>query len=130
MSRGAAPAGGREDIGAALAEAADTLRRLPAGIRRPRLSSWPDVVRDSAAMLAPSAPGRGRAAAPPPAAIDRMDRALAWLLACDGETRRLVWARACGVPWRRLEEIDGRSHTTLRKIVARGHEQIQRRTAE
>lgn len=112
-------------IRAALAEAADTLRRLPPAVRRPRLTSWPDVVRDSAALLAPSADARGRPAAPTPGAIDRMDRALAGLLACDGEARRLVWARACGVPWRRLEDLDGRSHMTLRKIVARGHEQIR-----
>lgn len=112
-------------IRSALVEAADTLRRLPAAVRRPRLSSWPEVVRDSAALLAPSTEGRLRPAAPTPGAIDRMDRVLAWLLSCDGEARRLVWARACGVPWRRLEDLDGRSHVTLRKIVARGHEQIR-----
>jgi hypothetical protein len=111
---------------ASLEEAAETLRRLPAGLRRPRLTSWPDVVRDSAGLLGPSADGRGRPAAPTPAAIDRMDRALTWLLACDDEARRLVWARACRVPWRRLEDLDGRSHVTLRKIVARGHGQILR----
>ncbi|MEQ8816539.1 MAG: DUF6362 family protein [Thalassobaculum sp.] len=117
-------------VRAALEEAADTLRRLPAGLRRPRLTSWPAVVRDSAGLLGPSAEGRTRPAAPTPGAIDRMDRALAWLLACDGEARRLVWARACRVPWRRLADLDGRSHVTLRKIVARGHDQILRRLAE
>lgn len=117
-------------IRAVLAEAADTLRRLPSAVRRPRLSSWPDVVRDSAALMRPGVEGRARPAAPTPGAIDRMDRALAWLLACDGEARRLVWARACGVPWRRLEDLDGRSHMTLRKIVARGHAQIRCRMGE
>lgn len=116
-------------IRAALEEAADTLRRLPSGVRRPRLTSWPDVVRDSAGLLRPSAEGRGRPAAPTPGAIDRMDRTLGWLLACDGEARRLVWARACRVPWRRLEDLDGRCHVTLRKIVARGHDQIRRQMA-
>lgn len=114
-------------IRAALEEAAETLRRLPAGLRRPRLTSWPDVVRDSATLLAPSAAGRPRPAVPTPGAIDRMDRALTWLLACDPEARRLVWARACRVPWRRLEDLDGRSHVTLRRIVDRGHDQIRRR---
>jgi len=109
---------------ASLEEAAETLRRLPAGLRRPRLTSWPAVVRDSAGLLAPSSDRRTRPAAPTPGAIDRMDRALLWLLACDDEARRLVWARACRVPWRRLEDLDGRSHVTLRKIVARGHGQI------
>lgn len=124
---GAVSQGGDEDgIRSALEDAAETLRRLPSAVRRPRLTSWPDVVRDSAALLAPSAEGRVRPAAPTPGAIDRMDRALLWLLACDGEARRLVWARACRVPWRKLEDLDGRSHMTLRKIVARGHDQIRR----
>ena len=111
---------------ASLEEAAETLRRLPAGLRRPRLTSWPEVVRDSAGLIGPSSDRRNRPAAPTPGAIDRMDRALLWLLACDDEARRLVWARACRVPWRRLEDLDGRSHVTLRKIVARGHGQILR----
>ena len=118
------------DIRSALEAAAETLRRLPAGLRRPRLTSWPEVVRDSSSLLAPSAESRSRPAAPTPAAIDRMDKALLWLLACDGEARRLVWARACRVPWRKLEDLDGRSHVTLRKIVARGHDQIRRHLAE
>lgn len=116
-------------IRAALEEAAETLRRLPPALRRPRLTAWPEVVRDSAGLLGPSAEGRVRPAAPTPGAIDRMDRTLTWLLACDPEARRLVWARACRVPWRKLEDLDGRSHVTLRKIVGRGHDQIRRRLA-
>lgn len=116
-------------IRAALEEAAETLKRMPPGLRRPRLTSWPDVVRDSAGLLGPSPDRRTRPAAPTPGAIDRMDRALLWLLACDAEARRLVWARACRVPWRKLEDMDGRSHVTLRKIVARGHGQIGRHLA-
>ncbi|MEQ8396518.1 DUF6362 family protein [Thalassobaculum sp.] len=114
------------DVRSVLEEAAETLRRLPAGLRRPRLTSWPEVVRDSSSLLAPPTEGRTRPAAPTPGAIDRMDEALMWLLACDGEARRLVWARACRVPWRKLEDLDGRSHVTLRKIVSRGHDQIRR----
>lgn len=112
-------------IRSALEEAAETLRRLPPGLRRPRLTSWPEVIRDSVGLLGPSAEGRIRPAAPTPGAIDRMDSVLSWLMACDGEARRLVWARACRVPWRKLEDIDGRIHVTLRKIVARGHGQIR-----
>ncbi|MDF1791456.1 MAG: DUF6362 family protein [Thalassobaculaceae bacterium] len=108
-----------------LREAAETLRRLPRGLARPRLSNWPEVVRDSASFLA-APDGIGRRPSPPsPQAIDRMDRTLVWLLACDDESRRLVWARATGIPWRKLEDMDGRSHVTLRKIVARGHDQIR-----
>lgn len=108
-----------------LREAADTLRRLPRGVAKPRLSSWPEVVRDSVSLLA-AADGAGLRPPPPsPQAIDRMDRTLVWLLSCDEEARRLVWARATGISWRRLEDMDGRSHVTLRKIVARGHDQIR-----
>ncbi|WPZ36251.1 DUF6362 family protein [Thalassobaculum sp. OXR-137] len=108
-----------------LREAADTLRRLPRGVAKPRLSSWPEVVRDSVSLLA-APDGAGRRPSPPsPQAIDRMDRTLGWLLSCDEEARRLVWARATGISWRRLEDMDGRSHVTLRKIVARGHDQIR-----
>lgn len=108
-----------------LREAADTLRRLPRGLARPRLSSWPEVVRDSAALLAGDVGAHRRPSPPAPQAIDRMDRTLAWLLACEEEERRLVWARAMGISWRRLEDMDGRSHVTLRKIVARGHDRIR-----
>lgn len=108
-----------------LREAADTLKRLPRGLAGPRLSSWPAVVRDSVSLMAAPVSERTRQAPPAPQAIDRMDRALVWLLSCDEEARRLVWARANGVPWRKLEDIDGRSHVTLRKIVGRGHDQIR-----
>ena len=108
-----------------LKEAADTLRRLPRGLAKPRLSSWPEVVRDSVSLLAASDAAVRRPAPPSPQAIDRMDRTLGWLLSCDEEARRLVWARATGISWRRLEDMDGRSHVTLRKIVARGHDQIR-----
>ncbi|SDF58733.1 DUF6362 family protein [Thalassobaculum litoreum] len=108
-----------------LREAADTLRRLPRGLARPRLSSWPEVVRDSASLFASSQDAARRPSPPSPQAIDRMDRTLGWLLACDEEARRLVWARAMGISWRRLEDMDGRSHVTLRKIVARGHDRIR-----
>lgn len=108
-----------------LREAADTLRRLPRGLARPRMSSWPEVVRDSASLLAGSEASTRRVSPPSPQAIDRMDRTLAWLLTCDEGARRLVWARAMGISWRRLEDMDGRSHVTLRKIVARGHDRIR-----
>lgn len=112
-----------------LEEAADTLKRLPSAMARPRLSSWPEVVRDTAQHLASGESERRRRIPPAPEAIDRMDKTLAWLLACDDEARRLVWARANRIPWRKLEDLDGRSHVTLRKIVARGHDQIRARLA-
>jgi len=108
------------DVRYRLAEAADTLRRLPmpARGRPPRAAQalaarWPDTV-----LAAIDAYGYGRTrlrpAAPAPHDIRRMDEALCWLWWIEGERRRIVWARACGVPWRRLEDIDGRSDRTLR----------------
>ena len=125
VSRNPGSAAAPDPVPLLLREAADTLRRLPRGLARPRLSSWPEVVRDSASLLASSESAVRRPSPPSPQAIDRMDRTLEWLLACDEETRRLVWARAMGISWRRLEDMDGRSHVTLRKIVARGHDRIR-----
>jgi hypothetical protein len=108
-----------------LKEAADTLRRLPRAYAKPRLTGWPDVVRNSLAHE--FAPGRTRPAAPSPAAIDRLDESLHWMFACSPEQRKIVWARACGVPWRKLEDIDGRSHVTLRRIEDQGLSAIRER---
>jgi len=65
-------------------------------------------------------PQRPRVAAPTPGAIDRADETVAWLLWMEAEQRRIVWARACKIAWRKLEDLDGRSHTTLRKVRASG----------
>ncbi|MAI00198.1 MAG: hypothetical protein CBD43_03165 [Gammaproteobacteria bacterium TMED183] len=53
---------------------------------------------------------------PQPREIDRMEQCLDRIMALDLSSRRIVLARAAGIPWRRLEEMDGRSHTTLRKV--------------
>ena len=53
-----------------------------------------------------------------PKEISEMDFWLIALSSLPEDERRIVMARACGIPWRRLEEIDGQSHTTLRKIEA------------
>lgn len=97
-----------------LHEAAQTLKALPRGVARAKLSSWPDVVRsvyeaygyDTVTL---------RASPPSAAAISRLDNILAALLRLDAAERRLLWARACDIPWRRLEDMDGRSSVTLRK---------------
>lgn len=112
-------------VKAMLEEAADTLRCLPRGLAKPKLTYWPDVVQETAAFLLPSVGYSRKPIAPPPQAIDRMDQVLVWLLACDEEARKIVWARACRIPWRRLEDQDGRSYVTLRKIASRGHDQIR-----
>ena len=51
-----------------------------------------------------------------PRQIRHMEYWLDAVLKLDEEGRRIAMARACRISWRRLEEIDGRSHTTLRKI--------------
>jgi len=120
------PATWDEDlIKAWLVEAADTLRRLPPGHAKARLTYWPDVVQTSVYSFG-GASRRGTRAAPSPKSIDRMERVLVWLMACDGDARPIVWARACGIPWRYLEDVDGRSHVTLRKVHGRGLRDIHR----
>lgn len=57
---------------------------------------------------------------PNPKEISVMNFWLDQLQRLPPQNRRIVMARACGYPWRRLEEIDGRSHTTLRKIEQAG----------
>jgi hypothetical protein len=112
-------------IKAWIKEAADTLKRLPAGYVKPRVTYWPDVAQTSTQSFG-GARFKTGPAAPSPRAIDRMERVLGWLFHCDDDSRRIVWARACGVPWRRLEDMDGRSHVTLRKVLDRGLLDIQR----
>lgn len=109
-------------------EAAETLKAMTLnGHDRPaRLESrWPDVVRQSC-----EAYGYGkvrlRPAAPSPASISRADEAVTWLLWLSDSQRRICWARASGITWRRLEDIDGRSHVTLRKIQSKALECICR----
>ena len=117
-------------IKAWLKEAAETLSRVPGGYFRPRVTYWPDVVQTSVYALGSGGGRPGRPAASPKS-IDRMEIVLTWLFACeDADERRLVWATACGIPWRKLEDMDGRSHVTLRKIHDRGLGAIQRKLFE
>jgi len=110
-------------VKARLKEAAQTLRRLPRERIGAALTSWPDVVRQSAEAYGYDKT-RVRPIPPRPDQISRMDETLPWLFALDDAERRVVWARASGVPWRKLEQIDGRSHTTLRKLENRGIQRI------
>ncbi len=111
-----------------LEEAAETLKVMmlssrdrPAGMG----SGWPDIVQESCEVLGFS-DVRVRPAAPPPARISRADEAVIWLLWLNDAERRVTWARASGITWRRLEDMDGRSHVTLRKILASALECICR----
>ncbi len=118
-----------------LREAADVLRRLPSTIGPKEYgSNWPDIVRSTwerwaegydwhpksqNRVLGP-AKVRLRPAVPSGAEIDRMDEALGWLKWLGEDEADMVWSRACGITWRSLEDFDGRSRETLRKVCAVG----------
>jgi hypothetical protein len=100
-------------VRARLAEAADTLRRLPiprGGFPSRLRASWPDVVQESFEIWI----GYGRdnprlrPAAPSPQAIQRLDETLTWLHVLDDDERKIIWSRSSGFSWRRLEDLDGR----------------------
>lgn len=106
-------------VRAQLVEAMRVLRGLPVSQRdRPsKLQAvWAQYRQSGSADPACRQPLRPKAT---PEQIREMEAWLARMLDLDLESRRIVLARAEGIPWRRLEEIDGRSHTTLRKIEAR-----------
>jgi hypothetical protein len=88
-----------EMVAAYLAEAADTLRRLPSAKVQGCRSSWPPIVQDFWEMCADDdAPVH---LGPPTAkAIDQMDKTLLWLRWLEKEDQRLVWDRANHRPWK------------------------------
>lgn len=89
-----------ELVEAMLAEAADTLRRLPAERPRGYFNTMPAPIRTAAELAAAEPAARRRPAAP--AAIDRLDMVLGWMAWLSEEQVRVVWARAGGVPWKPL----------------------------
>ena len=124
---------------AMLEEAGVTLLALPARGYTTRLRTGGlDWVRDAGvALAAGSTPPPLRPAAPSPAAIDRMDRALAWLaLIPDSQfvLRRIAGARSLVHPttgrhlfsWRRLGVALGADH----KAVQRWHGQAMHRISQ
>lgn len=124
---------------AMLEEAGATLLALPSRGYTTRLRTGGlDWVRDAGVSPAVgSVPPPLRPAIPSPAAIDRMDRALAWLaLIPDGQfvLRRIAGARSLVHPmtgrhlfsWRRLGTALGADH----KAVQRWHGQAMQRISE
>ena len=112
-------------VRAELQKAMTTLRLLPLTAQdRPKLptSAWGDFK-----QIASLSTGRLRRLIrrkATPEDISNMDYWLNILALLPESQRRIIVARACGIAWRRLEEIDGRSHTTLRKIEKSGLENI------
>jgi hypothetical protein len=107
-------------VESALKQAAQTLRSLPHKTFAGYASYWPDVVRSMPeSWLAKPYQTHSRHKSTPQE-ISAMDEVLNWLFILTPEERRIVWARACNLSWRRMEDHDGRSHVTLRKIYIRG----------
>jgi hypothetical protein len=87
-----------------LAEAVDTLARLPDERARGLYDLWPKLI---------GAPGgHARRGAAAPEAIDHMDEALGWLMWLEAEERQLVWLRAEGLPWKWITRRLGVGRTT------------------
>jgi hypothetical protein len=110
-----------EEVRERLADAGDTLRRLPKppGLERSLQAAWPDMLRDWLAY------GWDRTqvkrAAPTPQAITRLDETLAWLHILSPTQRMVLWAReAEHMTWRRISYCD---HATTGK--GRGIRQCQ-----
>jgi Domain of unknown function (DUF6362) len=82
-----------------LAEAADTLRRLPDTGVQGHASTWPPMLRDLCDACAADEITLRR---PPPsaAAITRMDQSLPWLRHLVATDAKIVWLRATGEPWK------------------------------
>lgn len=96
-----------EEVRERLADAGDTLRRLPKppGLERSLQAAWPDMLRDWLAY------GWDRTqvkrAAPSPQAITRLDEVLAWLHILSPSQRMMLWAReAERMSWRRISYCD------------------------
>ena len=103
-----------------LAEACATLRRMRGNdlVRIGALRAlWPDAPADPWLAYASDRDTPVRPAAPSPEEIRRCDEALGWLLWIDGRSRKVVMGRACGASWRRLQALDGRCETTLKRVV-------------
>jgi hypothetical protein len=79
-----------------LAEAADTLRRLPEVRVQGHASTWPPYNQECLATEDVTL----RRPPPSAAAITRMDEALPWLQLLDPVDARIVWLRADGDPWK------------------------------
>lgn len=98
-------------VEAYLAEAADTLRRLPEERVQTARSSWPPIVHEACDAYGWEA-AETRPGPPAAKAIDQMDRTLLWLRWLDREDQKLVWDRACGLPWKAITHKYGFDRST------------------
>lgn len=90
----------------------------PAGAR----SAWPDFHQQKTPSVSHSrAPLRPKLT---PEQVSLVESWLARIMRLNEDERRIVLARATGIPWRKLEDMDGRSHTTLRKLEEAGLQRL------
>lgn len=112
-----------DEVEERLIDAARVIRLLPAPRRtRPQglHAAWPDVVRKASEAYG----FHGlvtRPATPLAAEIKLADEAVVWLFFLDGRSSSVVWARANGATWRVLEDLDGASTWTIKRICREGH---------
>jgi hypothetical protein len=88
-----------ETVAGRLAEAADTLRRLPRVKVQGYSSAWPPIIRDFWEAFGWNEV-EVRLGPPLPGAIDRMDETLQWLRWLEPDETRIVWLRAEGMRWK------------------------------
>jgi len=102
-----------EEVRERLADAADTLRRLPKpqGLERSLQSPWPDTLREWLAYGYDRT--QVRRSAPTPQAIDRLDEVLEWISPAHltASQRMILWAREGEhMRWARIEFLDQQMH--------------------
>ena len=119
-------------VKARLREAAATLKRMHLerwDYPSQRTAWWPDVVRPASDAYGYQDTHMARSV-PTPGDIDSMEEVIRWLLWLEDGDRKLVWLRAERVTWRQLEDADGRSRETLRKMYDKALAVIVGRLAE
>lgn len=98
-------------VEAYLAEAADTMRRLPEPRVPGYFSTWPEIVQESW-MTDGWAEGPTRLGSATPRAITQMDETLLWLRWLDRDDQKIVWERANRRPWKVIAHAFGIDRST------------------
>jgi hypothetical protein len=94
-------------VEAFLADAADTLRRLPEHGVRGYFNMWAGIIQGAVEA------GGVTRLVPSPSEIDQMDSVLQWLNWVERDDRRIVWDRANGRPWKAIAKDHGVERTTI-----------------
>ncbi len=105
------------DVADRIAEAVDTLKRLPEKGMQRNLTRWPEFVRASHEAYG-YGDARLRRAPASPEAIGRLDETLGWLRLLPRDAQKILWCRANGLSWRRIAGFAGKSPNTCRAWYA------------